>query len=195
VNCPTNTRSGFLNPITKCIDFTAGNYSESENGSLTIEGYHKLWSKHVPYDLDDWRNLGDNWNYFIRNQSDIETFGVPECDPIRTHPPNIPCFPYCVAPPGIECEDLDCFEGSISCLSTNLQGKFGVYFDTMSHGGDNFKFRVTSVYSMPGVEDCLKLQNLVLLSLSGGKFILTMPGWKIVMGNFQIVLGDQNQNG
>jgi len=155
---PTNKRAGQIGG-SGCIAFdpdSAHVFTESHNGSMTIEGYHKLWSQHAPYAIDDYRLLGDNWNYYIEDPSQIELYDVPWCDPIRTHTPDVPCFWNCVAPPGKYCVNQNCQEGEMTQLDTNIHGKFGLYFDTKSHGGDNFQFRASNGYSpMLGLENCL----------------------------------------
>lgn len=152
---PTNTRDGQPGSD-KCIVFTPGSdktFSESENGSLDEFGYHKLWSQHDPYG-NDGRTLGDNWNYYLKAGDSIQNYSVPWCDPILSdYQPKNPCFWNCVAPPGQFCLDLNCYKGE-TIISTNIYGKRGLYFDTMSHGGDNFQFRADCPLTPP-FENCL----------------------------------------
>ncbi|MFH1515920.1 MAG: hypothetical protein ABIG42_10730, partial [bacterium] len=156
---PTNTRKGTINQSTGCVVFdpnSGSDYSESANGNLTIDGYHKLWSKHEPY-AGDYRTLGDNWNYHIDYEGQIEEYDVPLCDPIRTHTPDPPCFWNCTPPPGEYCLDQICQKGRMTCLKTNKHGKYGVYFDTKSFGGDNFQFRAYAPgYYVATTSDCLE---------------------------------------
>ena len=119
-------------------------------------GYHKIWSQHAPYAIDDYRLLGDNWNYYIEDPAQIELYDVPWCDPIRTHTPDVPCFMNRVAPPGHSCVDQNCQDGQMTQLDTNIHGKFGLYFDTKGHGGDNFQFRASNGYCFIwDMEDCI----------------------------------------
>ncbi|MFH1515946.1 MAG: hypothetical protein ABIG42_10865, partial [bacterium] len=155
---PNNTRDGSINPASGCVQFDPGSgsiFSESHNGSLLVEGYHKLWSQHDPY-AGDYRTLGDNWNYHINDVSEIEEHNVPWCDPIRTHNPDPPCFWNCVGAPGQYCLDQFCQKGKMTVLKTNKHGKYGVYFDTKAHGGDNFQFRAYAPTYFASPNDCLE---------------------------------------
>ena len=146
---PTSCNPSTTNPDTTC--------SETNNCTGTMGNYYKLWSQHSPYG-GDYRTLGDNWNYYIVNHSQIDYYNVPQCDPIRRlDSPSTPCFWNCTAPstPGVYCTNLRCYGGLIP-YSTNINGKFAVYFATMSHGGDNFKFRASGYNPfMMGLTDCV----------------------------------------
>ena len=109
------------------------------------------WSQHDPYG-NDGRTLGDNWNYYLKAGDSIQNYSVPWCDPILSdYQPKTPCFPKpdCVLPAGQSCTDLYCQSGYIY-VTTNIHGKRGLYFNTMSHGGDDFKFKADSPFSEPG---------------------------------------------
>lgn len=162
---PTNTRAGTPGPD-HCIVFNPGSeniFNESANGDLEQDEYHKLWSQHQPYGGDS-RLLGDNWNYYIEESSQIDG-RVPICDPIRTNDSKNPCFYNLFVPPILQCTKCRCIKGSLPKY-TNYNGKYAVYFNAKSHGGDNFQFyaKAHNPY-IDGISDCMFAPNGTVVTL------------------------------
>ena len=86
--------------------------------------------------------------------------------PIESHYPNaLPCFLKPDCNPLIEdnqhpeyCTDAYCADtgnnGFIK-LATNINGKYGVLFNTQSWGGDNFQFKASIDNPQQNIEDCI----------------------------------------
>jgi hypothetical protein len=182
---PTNTRSIFHYGDCDDHENLQDGYSESNNHGLTAEGWHELWSSHAPYGMDG-RTFGDNWNYF---PGYIDDYDIPECDPIRNHLPQTPCFWNCVGPEGINCVNLFCYAGVISSMhlvppGTNIHGKFGVYFDTKGHGGDNFRFKASGknpIVELPNVVDCVVTQPAAIFTVWRRTYL--WYGWMVARGS------------
>lgn len=162
-------------------DYTFGNakYSDVNNPDLDPNpaisefGRNYLWGSHPAYGKDG-KELGDNFNYY-HNQygpswSDYLTEnGVPSGDPIRDHiPDKRPCWQNtnCIGLTEPEnCLDDYCTPGSIT-KSTNRNGRTAIYFDTKSHGGDNFRFKVSGVLPNSYIaNDCLKKKESAIFTL------------------------------
>ena len=155
---PTNTWSTPPDPVL-CTPATNPDTlcAESNNCTGTVENYFRLWSQHEAYGGDQ-RLLGDNWNYYIDDEWQKDYYNVPPCDPIRRlDSPNTPGFWNCKPPslPGVYCTNLWFYPGQIS-YETKISGKFALYFDTKSHGGDNFQFKASGFNPfMEGLKDCV----------------------------------------
>jgi hypothetical protein len=140
--------------------------STDNNPDLTPLQKAYLWGSHSPYG-DDGKELGDNYNYYYNDIMFIPNWirylndhNVPDDDPIRDHFPDVrPCFenPACTGlPEGVYCLDYYCWP-HLTPLDTLKSGKVGVYFNTGSHGGDDFKF-VASGNLKGKPAPCLKSQ-------------------------------------
>jgi hypothetical protein len=140
-------------------------YSAGNNPDLTADEYYLLWGSHPAW-VNGWRELGDNYNYYHKytwstdpNSTFVQYLNqhnVPAYDPIRKHRPEAsPCFDNCNVPPGYLCTNPGC-NSTVFPLTTNIYGKAAVYFNTQSHGGDNFKFKAYTMNQGKCTEPCLE---------------------------------------
>jgi hypothetical protein len=149
----------------------SGKYTASSNPDLQEVENDILWGSHTPFDHnysnpdiseDDGRTLGDNYYFFYdlqccNNKTDFRNYCIahhvtPEKYLNRLvalyAPQKRPCFanPDCVEGGDLEaCLDDYCSPGELS-PKTNKKGKFETYFNTMSHGGDNFSFKASGYF-------------------------------------------------
>jgi hypothetical protein len=203
---PTNTVDDPFNIVTS-------KFTPSYNGSLTLKEYKLLWGKHPPYPIPPWeedgRTLGDNYNFFYTDVSQLNNPAIPLWDPIKAfhHIPSVPCFenPNCTGLPDVQgCFDYYCDEGETT-LHTNLLGKAGVYLNTMGHGGDNFKIKASTTHYYEEDDTCLSFTSDKIftvwrkIAVDFGYMhqrllpnVFCNPGYNDFNGEFRIIMNNVN---